>query len=126
MSDTGVVTSALVAFHGVSTMQCSIYADICKIDSINGNARTLLLALRASGYNPSHPIADGCICTCISCIFLSYLRIYAPMDTTPPFQLQMYPTGGCPMSTTTATKCKAMDVNTKAKICESNNLLVHR
>ena len=106
-------------------MQCSIYADICKIDSINGNARTLLLALRASGYNPSHPIADGCICTCISCIFLSYLRIYAPMDTTPPFQLQMPPTGCCPMSTTTATKYKAaLDLNTKAKICESNNLLV--
>ena len=125
MSDTEVVTSALVASMGC--LQCNVaFTRTCKIDSINGNARTLLLALRPGGYNPSHPIADGCICTCVSCIFLSYLRIYAPMDTTPPFQLQMRPTGCCPMSTTTATKCKAMDVNTKANICESNNLLVHR
>ena len=125
MSDTEVLTSALVA--SMECLQCNVaFTRTCKIDSINGNARTLLLALRASGYNPSHPIADGCICTCISCIFLSYLRIYAPMDTTPPFQLQMYPTGCCPMSTTTATKCKAMDVNTKANMCESNNLLVHK
>ena len=125
MSDTEVVTSALVA--SMVCLQCNeAFTRTCKIDSINGNASTLLLALRASGYNPSHPIADGCICTCISCIFLSYLRIYAPMDTTPPFHMQMRPTGCCPMSTTTATKCKAMDVNTKANICESNNLLVHR